>query len=89
MNIIIGKYRLTSGPKDFTVSEIKINDTEGSKNFGKEYDSESTYWSSLPHALEYLLKRRMLESDATTLEELLKGHQNARAELTSLFNAIV
>jgi hypothetical protein len=85
MDIRIGDYRLVSGPADYIVSKMGVGEDEESKNFGKEVENNKTYHPSLSMACENLLKRRVLESDATTLRELLKSHQEARAELQALF----
>jgi hypothetical protein len=35
MDIRIGNYRLTSGAKDFTITEVKVNADKESKNIAK------------------------------------------------------
>lgn len=88
MNIRVGKYRLSSTNKDFTITEVTKGTTPGNKNFGEEYDTDHSYHPSLPKALENLLKRKVLESDATTLKELLNAHTEARDELNALFSGL-
>jgi hypothetical protein len=89
MDIRIGNYRLTSGPKDFTITEVKVNADKESKNIGKEYDTDASYHPTLESALNNVLKRGLLKSDATTLWELLKELQSSRTELKELFNQLV
>ena len=88
MEIPIGNYKLTSGTNDFKITETKIIQDKSSKNFGKTADTEPKYFPSLPSCFEYLLKRSMLESEATTLKELLKSHTDARASLVELFGTV-
>lgn len=86
MNIRIGNYRLTAGTNDFVISEVKINQTE--KNKGQEYDADSQYFPTIDSALNSVLRRRLLKSDATTLGDLLTEFKSYRMELQGLFKGI-
>ncbi len=82
MRIKIGKYVLTSGAKDFQVTELYIS--EGERTKAEELEKDTTYLDSLEGALNNILKRKLLDSDATTLAQLLKELQEHRAELRYL-----
>jgi len=89
MNIKIGKYRLISSAKDFTISETKVGSDETKKNFGEEFDADKTYHPNLASALENVLNRKIKESEATTLKELLSDVTAARAELREIWGGLV
>jgi hemerythrin len=87
MSIKIGKYRLTLGPKDFEISESKIINT--GKEKGKETLTDKQYFSSLESALNNVLKRHILKSDATTLVGLLNELKAYRTEMQELFKETI
>jgi len=86
MNIQVGKYKLTSSLHDFTVSETKAT-TQG-KKIGTEFESNYSYHPTLVSALENILKRRVMQSDATTLKQLVRDVQESREELQSLLGGL-
>jgi hypothetical protein len=88
MKIRIGDYSLSTSASAFRVSEIKKNSDKDSEHFGEEYESEHTYPSSLENALNDILNRKVKESDAVTLEQLLKSHTDARNELRELWGSL-
>jgi len=83
MNIKIGKYRLTSSSHDFAVSEPTVSEK------GKEYNNNPSYHPTLISALENVLKRKVMQSEATTLNQLVKDVQASREELQSLLGGLV
>lgn len=87
MNIKIGKYRLSSDSMNFIISEIKVFG-EDSKKTGEEYDSEYTYYASLEQAFNGLFDKRLRESDANTLEELVNDVKAVRNELKEIFKKV-
>ncbi len=87
MDIRIGKYKLSSSSKGFTISEVKVK-TDGS-NPGTEYDTDKTYHPTLVSALDNVLNRKIKESEATTLKELLVDFQRARDELKALWGGLI
>ena len=88
MNIKIGKFKLTSSSRDFTVSETKTGSDETKKNFGEEFDADKTYHPTLYSALENILNRKVRQSDATTLNGLLDAHNEARVELQTIWGGL-
>lgn len=67
-DIRIGRYRITSDPHNWIVSEVKSYET-GARE-GEEYESNPQYCGSLEQALNLLLSRALRESDARSLQEL-------------------
>lgn len=87
MNIRVGTYRLTAGPNDFEISEVKTGLT--GKRKGKEVITNTQYFPSIESALNNVLKRRLLKSDATALADLLNELKTHRTELQELFKALI
>lgn len=60
---------LTSDSTQFMLVETKI--IQDGKNKGNEYDSTLGYYGSIPEVIKAYVKQKQLESNATTLQELL------------------
>jgi hypothetical protein len=85
MHIKIGEYVLRNGPNDFVISDKEpfIGKT-GIKTY-----YNATYYPTIEAALNNVLKRRLLKSDATTLTELRNELLAHREELKEIFKEIV
>jgi len=83
MKIRIGEYQLSSDSNQFIISEIKKKET--GKNIGEEYQVNETYHPQIVGALNNILKRRLLKSDATTLVQLRIELEQTRNELEKYF----
>jgi len=85
MNIKIGKYILTSDSRNFIIAEQHPRPTKKKKFI----NATISYHSSIEDALNGLLKRRLLESDAATLTELLNELHAHRSELSAILKGTV
>jgi hypothetical protein len=85
MHIIIGDLVLRSGPNDFVISD---KEPFISKKGIKTYYN-ATYYPTIESALNNVLKRRLLKSDATTLTELRNELLAHRQELSEIFKEII
>ncbi len=77
MNIIIGKYTLTSDNHQFVVEKTKVK---------KIADQITTYHSSLESALENILKRKIRMSKAKILEDLVDDIKKFQKEIVGYLN---
>ena len=82
MKIRIGNFQLTSDPHQFIIAEIKV--AKEGKNAGKEYEDRHTYHPTIESALNHVLRRGLLDSNATTLVGLLADLKRGREELHEL-----
>ena len=87
MNIRIDKYAITNDSRQYMVSEVKVS--TGEKTAGEEVLLNTTFHSSLPSALDALLKRKIKESDAKTLGELKKDFDEAVLWIKSQFEGLL
>lgn len=82
-NIRVGPYRLRSDPNQWIVSSVKTY--QSGKLEGEEYDARESYHGSFQAAVNELLSRSMMDSEATTLQELLNEMNRFRGEVLRLF----
>jgi len=87
MKIRIGEYQLSSDANQFIVSETKIKET--GENIGEEYQTNETYHPQIIGALNNVLKRRLLKSDATTLIQLRIEIEENMSELRKYFKETI
>ena len=87
MNILIGKYILTTDACQYIISETKK--TETGDNVGLDYDTNFSYHATVEQALNNVMKRRLLKSDATTLLELKNEIASHRKEMQELLKVTV
>ena len=80
MDIPLGKYWLSSDSSNFVISKPPVKDKRGISSY-----PAATYHASIEQAFNGLFKRRLLESDATTLENLLNELSDIKNELHELF----
>lgn len=74
---------LTSDSTQFMLVETKI--IQDGKNKGNEYDSTLGYYGSIPEVIKAYVKQKQLESNATTLQELLAETREIYQYVKNLF----
>ena len=84
MDIPIGEYWLSNDPLNFTISRPPEKDKRGVKSY-----PQCTYYASLAQALDGLFKRRLCQSDATTLVELQTELTAIKTELNAVFDETI
>lgn len=88
MEIDCGKYILKSDPQCMWI-EVKVTAEKG-KNAGKEYTRRvSGYCGNFAHLLENFAEHRTRESNATTIQELLKDLTVIEKELKEIIAKVV
>lgn len=90
---ISGQYRLTSDTMQIIIKRKHIVDPTKSPAFKPGMDAtvrqewrDWKYCGKLEHALELIARQRLLESDATTLTQLLDEIQAFRREISDLID---
>lgn len=86
MNIKVGKYNITDVDNQYVVTETKV--VRGGKTVGTEKAANHTYHPTIESALTNVLRRKVHESDATTLEQLRRDVHDAVAWLKGQFQPI-
>ena len=76
MQIQIGNsnYYLTSDPYNITLSEMKVKGDK-CKDKGKEYLADMGYYRTVPQALTALVDKKVMRSEATSIQELRNDTQ--------------
>lgn len=86
---ISGEYRLTSDNYQIVVQRLHFVDPTKSPAFKSGMDAtvrqewrDWKYCGKLEHALELIIRQRLLESDATTLAQLLNEMSAIKREIS-------
>lgn len=83
MKIPIGKYYLLSNPTSFTVCELRAGFNRGEP---VENQFNVSYHPTIESALNNLVKRGLIESDATTLAELKADLDRIKTKLWDVWH---
>jgi len=84
MDIKIGEYKLLTDSEQFIVARPRKNKT--GKNKGEIIDTDKTYHPNVESALNNLLQRKLIKSDAETLSELKNDLNAFKTELREFWN---
>ena len=87
MDISIGKYRLSTDACQYIISEPKARTT--GNHIGTMDDTDQSFHATVEQALNNVMKRRLLKSDATTLLELKNEIASHRKEMQALLKEVV
>ena len=87
MNIEIGDYRITNDSLQYILSEKKIY-SKKSETPGVIYYTNETYHKNLDDVINWVIRARLLKSDATTLVELKNDLQVIRDDVKRYFEEV-
>lgn len=79
----IGKYKAKSYAHGWDLGEVRV--LESGPSAGQERLANTTHHATLEAAINAIMRRRLRESDAEGLAEILQEIQDFRAELAKQF----
>ena len=85
MNVRLNsKYNLRTDQNNFILEKVGINKDENSEGFGEETLSGARYYQNLEDVLLAVLKFRLRDTDAITLEALVLEIKDIKEEIRTI-----